>query len=65
MEQTPNKQWNFAALTAFFVIFSLNVISGGAVWLGKLTIQEYLAAVAPVNALVLGWVGRILTTSSS
>lgn len=59
-EVTSKQQWNFAAAAATIAIVATNVVAGWAVYAGKLPIQDYLASVGPLNAVVLGWVGRLL-----
>lgn len=64
-EVTGKQKWNFAAAISAIAILSMNIVAGLAVYTGKITMQDYLAAVGPTNALILGWVGRMLSAPVS
>ena len=52
------RQWNFSAVMASMVLLSTNIVAGWAVLNGKMSWEQWAAAVGAVNGVALGWVAR-------
>lgn len=56
------KQWNVAAVLAVIAVLSVNGVGAVGLFTNHFTLQDMMNFVMPIDALVLGWFGRMLTT---
>ena len=53
-----DRQWNFSALAAAFVLLCTNSVCGAAFVLGKISFEQWAAAAGSVNSAAMAWVAR-------
>jgi hypothetical protein len=67
MDQMPDpllrSKWNFAAITAVFVLLVVNMVAGAGFLMGTVTWQDWLTATGALNGIALGWVSKTLSSS--